>query len=239
MSLASDLSETSRPASRATAGQEAEREAAAWCHLLEGLEPTLAHDLRGPLNALTLHLELLRRYAAGVESVPAAERLNRSVEALDREVGRLTAGLNGLLRLVGAPQDPPVSATLSTLLQECEQDLLTAARHRGVELRIELGSDGRLRQREALRRALLLLFYGVLQCTSSGDAIVVSCALEEGRVEMVLEPRTSLSGETRPWAPVDLAVVEALLHRCGGEIAESRGAKGAGLRLRFPADVVE
>jgi hypothetical protein len=185
-----------------------------------------------------LHLELLRRYADGVEPAAAAERLRRSVEALDREVGRLTAGMNGLLRLVGAPQDPPVSVTLSTLLQECEQDLRTAARHRGVELRIELGSDGRLRQREALRRGLLLLFYSVLQCTSSGDTIVVSGALEGERVEMVLEPRTSFSGQTRPWAPVDLAVVEALLHRCGGEIAEGRGGNGAGLRLRFPADVV-
>jgi hypothetical protein len=55
---------------------------------------------------------------------------------------------------------------------------------------------------------------------------------------MVLEPRTSFSGQTRPWAAEDLAVVEALLHRCGGEIAEGRGANGAGLRLRFPADVV-
>jgi signal transduction histidine kinase len=237
MTRASDPSAPSRPVSRATAGQEAEREAAAWCRLLEGLEPTLAHDLRGPLNALTLHLELVRRYVDGIETAAPADRLRRSVEALDREVGRLTAGMNGLLRLVGAPQDPPVSSSLSTLLQECEQDLRTAARHRGVELRIELESDGRLRQREVLRRALLLLFYGVLQRASSGDTIVVSGALEDERVAIELEPRTAREDQTRSWAPLDLAVVDALLHRCGGGIVEGHGGNGAGLRLRFPADV--
>lgn len=222
---------------RESSYRPADRESAAWCRVLEGLEPTLAHDLRGPLNTLTLHVELLRRAADAIEQTQPAERVQRSVQALEREVGRLTARVDGLLRLVGAPQEPPFASTLGALLEECDQHLKTAARHRGVELRVEVATDRALRQREVLRRALLLVLFGELQRSAAGDAIVASCRLDRDGVTAVLELTSSAAERGAGRSPFEVAVAETLLRRCGGDISWSGDPNESTLRLRFPVVV--
>jgi hypothetical protein len=221
-----------------------EHEAAAWCGLLERLEPNLAHDLRGPLNALTLHLELLRRVVEGLDAGPQAERMQRSLESLDREIERLTGRIDGLLCLVGTLQQAPVFLTLGALLEGCEHDLRTAARHRGVALRIEGGSGGPLRQRQALRRALLLVAFDALERAAAGDSVVLSCELRGDHAEVLVATASGASsgsvgaaGSARsqpaPAPPSDQTLARALLGRCGGELARV----GSSWRLRFPVEI--
>lgn len=223
--------------------RETEPEAAAWCRLLEALEPSLAHDLRGPLNTLTLHVELLRRVAATLDPAAASEaprqveKLQRSVQSLEREICRLTARVDGLLRLVGAPQEPPASSTLGALFEECEQDLRTAARHREVTLRFELRADSPLRQREVLRRALLLVLYGEIERSAAGDTVTASLDLEQDRREAVLELRSSASDRGAERAPASAAAAEALLARCHGTLSWGGAPGEPALRLRFPVEV--
>jgi signal transduction histidine kinase len=223
--------------------RENEAEAAAWCRLLEALEPSLAHDLRGPLNTLTLHVELLRRVAATLDPNGVAEqqrqveKLQRSVQSLEREVGRLTSHVDGLLRLVGAPQEPPASSTLGALLEECQQDLRTVARHREIALHFELRADSPLRQREVLRRALLLVLYGEIERSVAGDTVTASLDLERDRGEAVLELRSSASDRGAERAPASGAAAEALLARCNGSLSWGGVPGEPALRLRFPVEV--
>jgi signal transduction histidine kinase len=216
---------------------DANREAAEWCELLERLEPTLSHDLRGPLNALTLHIELLRRVSEGLEPRPKAERVLRSLEALEREVDRLTQRIDGLMRLIGELRDSPSAFTIATLLEECEHELRTAARHAGVVLRIEGATEGSLRQREALRRALLLVAHDALERTVAGDSIVLSCQLEGGQAEVqvaTLRAPTSAAPAAAAARPRSIdSLARSLVGRCGGELEGG----GPSWRLRFPVEV--
>lgn len=216
----------------------ADREAAGWCALLERLEPMLAHDLRGPLNALTLHIELLRRVSEGMEPAPKAERVQRSLDSLDREVDRLTHRIDGVLRLIGELRDAPSSFSLAGLLEECEHELRTAARHAGVEMRIEGAAEGSLRQREALHRALLLIAYDALERTVAGDSIVLSCELQGDQAEVQVatvrsESRGTPAASAPAPPPLDASLARALVGRCGGELEGS----GPSWRLRFPVEV--
>jgi hypothetical protein len=225
------------PEREATDLRARDPECAAWCGVLEGLEPTIAHDLRGPLNTLTLHVELLRRAADNLGGEQAAERVQRSIQALDREVGRLTTRIDGLLRLIGAPQEPPVASTLQALLDECDQHLRTAARHRNVDLRLELQADGPVRQREVLRRALLLLLFAELNRSESGDRLVASCRLDPRGDDAVLELRSTAAARREGRAPAELVVAESLIEGCGGSLSWGDDPEGLVLRVRFPVDV--
>jgi signal transduction histidine kinase len=173
----------------------------------------------------------------GLEPAPAADRVRRSLESLDRELGRITAHIDALLRLIGAPQEPPLRASLAALLEECQRDVGTAARHRGVELRVGLDSDVPLRQHEVLRRALLLVLVDALERAAPGSAVQLEVGRENGRVVAALAWRPAGAQRDSERAELDLAPARALLHRCGGELDE-QGEPGAPvLRLRFPVEV--
>ncbi len=72
----------------------------------------LLHDLRGPLNAIFMHLELLRRQAA---SDPGARA---SLDALQQEVSRLAIMLPAVFHVVALEPGLPSVANLRALVEQ-------------------------------------------------------------------------------------------------------------------------
>ncbi len=79
----------------------------------------LLHDLRGPLNAATMHLEVLKRLAS------ADPTAHSSLDAVQQELGRLTAMLTAAFAIVALECGERVAIDLGDLVRQTleEQNL--------------------------------------------------------------------------------------------------------------------
>jgi signal transduction histidine kinase len=99
---------------------------------LELFASRVAHDLRNPLGAMTMRLELARRR-------PTAAGLGRDLSFLGASVGRMRAVIDGLLefaRAAGRP-DPGGRAPLAAVASGVVQDFSAEASQRSIDLAIE------------------------------------------------------------------------------------------------------
>lgn len=114
----------------------------------------LAHEIRNPLNAAKLQLELLARGAARLPDAEAARSLGQRVEIVKQEIGRLSAMLDEFLALArprGLERGPVELAALVEEVAELEAPVAAAV---GIQIgvtceRVPLhasGDRGKLKQ---------------------------------------------------------------------------------------------
>jgi signal transduction histidine kinase len=72
----------------------------------------LLHDLRGPLNAMAMQVEILRRLGLAEPGARA------SVEALQQEIGRLAAMLPAAFEVMALEPGPPERVNLRALVEQ-------------------------------------------------------------------------------------------------------------------------
>ena len=157
-------------AARARARAEAEAERAV---ALAGL----AHELRNPLNGLSLLAVALAEDVAGTPAAAHAARLAAEVEALTRLV---EGGLTEVRPLAPARRAVP----LGPLLEEVAALLRPLAAGRGVEVTVAASGEARA-DRDQLRRALVNLVRNALE--ASPDNGVVALAASRAGAGAVLE----------------------------------------------------
>lgn len=121
------------------------------------LAANLAHEIRNPLNALSIHLELVAEDLAGVTSGMQA------VELAKKEVGRLRKLVNDFLQYArpSPPQREPVDAL--GLLNDVGQLLAPECQRAGVQLEISVAEGQIHADRAQLTQVLLNLGLNALQ----------------------------------------------------------------------------
>jgi signal transduction histidine kinase len=160
------------------------------------LSAGVAHEVKNPLNAMAIHLELLRlqfqpsppaaRAVAGsaalaVAEVPTSQALQH-VEVIANEIRRLDEVVQGFLKFT-RPEDlklQPVS--LAALFDEVVPIVQPEAKRTGVTLVVEhLGVPDVHGDPTMLRQAFLNLALNACQAMPNGGTLRIQCSAARGR----------------------------------------------------------
>lgn len=105
---------------------------------LQTLSAGLAHEVRNPLNAAKLQLELLERRLRRTGAEP---RLLESTELVHQEIGRLTELLNEFMSFARPTQLSATTQDLRSIVQHVIELERPAAQARGVTFTVAVGMD--------------------------------------------------------------------------------------------------
>jgi signal transduction histidine kinase len=206
----------------------------------------VAHELRDPLQTLSLELDAVLRAAKGA---PAVEE---HVKEARRKVNRLDRAIRGFLTV--ARLRPPTSEPLDidALLREVHDELEPDANLAGLEL-VRERSDEALNTRgdkQVLRQALHNLVKNSIQAQPTRDGrVVLRCGRSNGSIWMsvedtgpgmspaVLEKAFDLFFTTKSdGTGVGMALVRQAVELHGGDVeVRSRPDEGTVVTMRLPA----
>jgi signal transduction histidine kinase len=204
----------------------------------------VAHEIKNPLNAIALHLEVLKTKLDTSE--PEIGVISREIQRLDRVV-KTFLDFNRPVELQMAEFD------LAALAGETAEFLTPQAKHKGV--RVESGLDGSLPirgDRELLRQAILnVMVNGIEAMGEGGGRLIVQsakvgkdCLLEitdtgPGIPEDVQKKIFNLYFTTKEkGSGIGLAMTFRLVQLHGGTIEIlSKAGHGATFRMSFPEAV--
>lgn len=175
--------------------------------LVEGL----LHDARNPLNAISIHLEVLGGKLRDDEGrVPPA--LEKNLRAMREQITRLDVLLRQFGDFLSQRPNSPESIDVSELVHRLIQVVGYAARTTRVSLQSEI--DRELWLHEVDRRGLSQLVLGLLlaciRAAPQGSELVVRLTREDSGALLTMTPR---EGELNP----ELGLEESALARLEAE----------------------
>jgi len=177
------------------------RKLAALGRLMAGV----AHEVKNPLNAMTIHLELLKNklervpVGSGVSAVsassapdfrPPASDLGKHVDIISKEIARLDQVLNGFLRFARPDELRLQPLALETIVSDVVTTVTPEAQRMRVAVKAECPRDLPEVNSDAamLRQALLNLALNACQAMPDGGTLKISCrGAANGRVEVDVE----------------------------------------------------
>lgn len=179
-----------------------------------------AHDLKAPLNAMVLTLELLKLsfQQPAAEGADVEKRL-RYVSTLNEEIARLDRQLRALLAHTAPPRDERGSVDLRALLELLVQLLAPQAKRQGVALRCTL-PDVPLElvgQADRLKQALLNILINALEAMPDGGELAIDLAPVSGSAHISVR-------DTGPGIPAE--VLDRIYHM---HFTTKSGGTGVGL----------
>jgi signal transduction histidine kinase len=152
------------------------------------LSAGVAHEVKNPLNAMMIHLELLRQkistratHGAGV-AVAEADDAAQHVDIIATEIKRLDEVMQGFLKF-SRPEDLKLQPVqLAALFGEVVPIVKPAAERAGVVLTVECGDVPDVNGDPAmLRQAFLNLALNAVQAMTNGGTLRVSCSRARDR----------------------------------------------------------
>jgi signal transduction histidine kinase len=217
---------------------------------LEGLgrvHRMLAHELRAPLSAMMITLDLLHERLSPEGAADATTR--RHVDVLREELHRLSRSLAGILTQT-VPAAPPERFDLTGSLADLVALLAPQARRQDVELEARL-PDEPLPVRgypHRLRQAFLNVAVNALEAMPHGGRLTVEARREGRRARVALKDTgPGIAPEALPHlydpefstkdrgSGIGLHVTRALVELHGGEIhIESALGRGTDVRVVVP-----
>jgi signal transduction histidine kinase len=218
------------------------------------------HDLRAPLNAMVMNLELLRQTlrngAASNGDATTKERQLRYIGVLKDEISRVDRQLGTLLTHSSAPAgDTRMEIDLTELIRELAALLGPMAHHQRVSLETHLPPNAvRLTvQRDRLKQALLNIAINALEAMPEGGKLAIEVEPQGDSVRVafrdsgpgippeVLENIYNMHFTTKAGGTgIGLYVARAVAEAHGGEIrVESSSGGGTCLGIYLPSSVEE
>ncbi len=190
---------------------------------LTRLTSGMVHELKNPLNAMALHVELLR---ASLD--PAPERATRSLALLEGEIRRLDGLLQDFLRFSRPETLRLAEIDLAELLEDVVALVGPEADASGVTLELDLGTGPLLVSGDAerLRQVFLNLMRNALQAMPGGGELRLHAELE-----LPLFVRVSVEDTGDGIPPADLEKVFQLYY--------STKAEGSGVGLFMVHRIVQ
>ncbi|HSD30172.1 MAG TPA: ATP-binding protein, partial [Vicinamibacteria bacterium] len=188
---------------------------------LEGLgrvHRMLAHEMRAPLSALMINLDMLHERLS--QDGSADETTRRHVDVLREELRRLNRSLTGILTQT-VPMAPPERFDLTGSLVDLVALLTPQANRQGVEVETRLPDEPLLMRGypHRLRQALLNVAVNALEAMPNGGRLTVEARREGKRATVALR-------DTGPGiAP------EALPRLYDAEFSTKNGGSGIGLHV--------
>jgi signal transduction histidine kinase len=173
----------------------------------------VAHEVKNPLNAMTIHLELLRNKlarqpvgvgastesrgsglsalsAGGSGLAPSGSDIGKHVDIISKEIARLDQVLNGFLRFARPDELRLQPLQLDTVVSDVVTTVTPEAERMKVTVRAECPRDLPEVNADAamLRQALLNLALNACQAMPDGGTMRISCrASARRRVEIDVE----------------------------------------------------
>jgi signal transduction histidine kinase len=221
---------------------------------LAGAYGALAHEIRAPLGAMALNLELLddtvRRDTGDDADTRARQRRYTSV--LRQELERLNRSLVAVLSQTTALRDARETLDVVGLIRDVATLLGPQAAHQRVEFdaRLPAGPVWLSGHRDRLKQAFLNLATNALEAMPAGGRLSVEVEPQNGRVSVALR-------DTGPGIPADLLgkifnmyyttkdggtgiglhVARSVVEAHGGEIeVDTRPGAGTCFRVSLPVD---
>lgn len=155
------------------------------------LAANLAHEIRNPLNALSINLELLEEELSERNSLPEATRLAR------REVGRLARLVNDFLVYARPAAPRPEVVEAAGLLEDVAELLRGECERGGIELSVSAPEIRLYADRGQIFQVLVNLAQNACQAVASSTSKGVSLKARENSQEVVLEVIDSGPGIVR------------------------------------------
>ncbi len=140
---------------------------------LAGLYPGVVHDLKSPLNALVVNLELLK---SSISGTPDVDRQRRYVRILDEELVRLNRAIERLLPAAAPPGDGRGRYDLGQVTRDVEALLSPRARQQRVALELTVPDEPVILDgpRDLIRQALLAVALNGLEAMPGGGTLAVA-----------------------------------------------------------------
>lgn len=179
----------------------------------------VAHEVKNPLNAMTIHLELLKE-RLGASQEPIQEHL----EVIGNEIKRLDRAVQGFLKFMRPQELALTSVDLNGLLRELEALLRPEWQNAGVHFVVDSDSEFHSIRgdEELLRQAFLNILLNACQAMPKGGTIRIATALDQG--EYV---RVTISDEGAGIPPEELEKIFSLYY------TTKPGGSGIGLSLAY------
>jgi signal transduction histidine kinase len=197
----------------------------------------LAHDLKAPLNAMQLALDLLADSLANPEpsEAPAAgERRQRYLTILREELARLDRTLRTMLEQKEPLDSVSGAFDLCEVIQEIGRLLLPQARRQRVEMKLELPpAAARVAgHRERVKQALLNLAIRALEAMPDGGRLAIGCAVQDAMAAVTVEDNGS--GLRKSASGIGLYLARLVVESHGGDIVEEVVPEGTRFKLTLP-----
>jgi signal transduction histidine kinase len=144
----------------------------------------VAHEVKNPLNAMTIHLELLKQKLGTGASHDATDQ---HIEIIAREIRRLDDVVQGFLKFARPEELTLAPVSPAALVDEVLKTLAVEANLTGVTLEsaITPGVPNIEADAGILRQALLNLAKNAVQAMPNGGKLRIACATaKDGRVEI-------------------------------------------------------
>jgi signal transduction histidine kinase len=194
------------------------------------------HDLKTPMNALTLHLELLRK---SLEDGADRDGQMATIGLLQREIQRLAAALDAFAAAALDSGGSPRRFDLRQVARDAARESRPEAAAAGVRVETRLADEPvhLLASSVRVKQALLAVLSG-MRASCAGGALRVTVE-RDGHAASV-SVRESVEHDTpRSAAPptrddLDLSAARALVEDQGGRL-ELVPPPGHGVRFVFPA----
>ena len=143
----------------------------------------IAHDMRSPLGSILFLAEQIRRGHSG-GLTPLQERQLGLIYGAALGLSTMASDVIDLARggekLV---QEQPLAFSVLSVFQQVQDIVRPMAEERGLALRFESSvKDARVGHGRAIHRVLLNLVTNAVKFTSSGEVVVVACAISATRV---------------------------------------------------------
>lgn len=208
-----------------------------------------AHELRTPLMAIRLQLQLLERASSEQERTEALAELKLGMARTTTLVERLLAIARLDSSAVGGAQE---SVELTGLLERARQEVSTLARERAIDLHIEAESPiNVLGEARSLTSLVVNLLENALRYTPEGGRVFASVSATRNGARLtvidtgpgipasertrVFERFHRVPGTKAPGSGLGLAIVKRVadLHRASVNIDDAPGG-GALITVNFP-----
>jgi PAS domain S-box-containing protein len=145
----------------------------------------VAHEVKNPLNAMTIHLELLRGNLP-----PDSAEARESLEVIGKEIRRLDRVVQGFLKFVRPQELHLQRVDVTALFQDVAGLVEVEATQAGVRLETVVAprTDATMADADLLRQALVNLVQNAIQAMPDGGAVTLRAAPGlEGQLELAVE----------------------------------------------------
>ena len=138
----------------------------------------VTHEVKNPLNAMMVHVELLRDRLTGTP-----EEVRQSLDVIRSEIARLDAVVQKFTNVMRPPEPTLRPVHLNGLLQDLSTLLEAEGRKKGIAftLRLDPGLPAVLGDEEMLRTALMNILLNAYQAMSGGGTVAITSAPEDDK----------------------------------------------------------
>jgi signal transduction histidine kinase len=203
----------------------------------------ISHEVRNPLNALGLNIEMLGDTVADREA-------RKSLAAMSAAIDRLNAVAESYLSMARTGTARPEATDLRGLLGNLEALIRPECQRRGLtlEMAVEEGLPTLRADPTRLEQAILNLLKNAMEATAQGGRLGVRAARENGGIALtVWDEGSGIPKETLPhvFEPffttkakgtgLGLAITHEIVREQGGTVdCESEPGRGTRFRLHLP-----